>query len=194
MDNTSKWHGMGLLSVAMETCTLPTRIRDNDSTGFLGRLDGMVTLLNVSGNQKIANLAMSLHQTETRKETFDYPSPMLLPQLDSAPKIELSWDSGSTRIRGRKIDNEGHIFAEAEVLRGFSEEQVAERTASSRTHQKTDQRTAQRKAQLEHDRQDAIIGRWDIAFYFSCAIVMCLTSSTAILRVYRAGRMWELWL
>lgn len=152
---------MGLLSLAMETCTLPTRIRDNDSTGFLGRLDDMVTLLNVSGNQKIANLAMSVYQTETGAKALDYPSPVALPPRDSAPKIELSWDSGGARIRGRKIDNGGHIFAEAEVLRGFSEEQVAERTASSsRTHQKTDPRTAQRTAQLEHDRQDAIIGRY----------------------------------
>lgn len=165
---------MGLLSLAMETCTLPTRIRDNDSTGFLGRLDDMVTLLNVSGNQKIANLAMSVYQTETGAKTLDYPSPMALPPRDSAPKIELSWDSGGTRIRGRKIDNDGHIFAEAEVLRGFSEGEVAERTASSsRAHQKTDQRTAQITAQLEHDRQDAIIGRYCF-FIFYFAIVMCL--------------------
>lgn len=152
---------MGLLSLAMETCTLPTRVRDNNSTGFLGRLDDMTTLLNVSGNQKIANLAMSVYQTETEEKTLDYLSPMALHPPGSAPKIELSWDSGSTRIRGRKIDSNGHIFAEAEVLRGFSEGQVAERTASSsRAHQKTDQRTAQRKAQLEHDRQDTIMGRY----------------------------------
>lgn len=175
--------------MAMETCTLPTRIRDNDSTGFLGRLDDMVTLLNVSGNQKIANLAMSIHQTETEEKTYDYPSPMPLPQRDSVPNIELSWESGGTRIRGRKIDNKGHIFAEAEVLRGFSEEQVTERTvSSSRAHQKTDQRTAQRKAQLEHDRQDAIIGRWVIIFYSLYAIVVCLTSPTIRLHVYRVGR------
>ncbi|KAL0640182.1 mtDNA inheritance, partitioning of the mitochondrial organelle [Maublancomyces gigas] len=167
MDSTSKWHAMGLLSVAMETCTLPTRIRDNDSTGFLGRFDDMVTLLNVSGNQKIANLAMSIHQTETEEKAYDYPSLMPLPQRVSAPKVELSWESGGTGVGGRKIDNKGHIFAEAEVLRGFSEEQAMEITASSsRAHQKTDQRTAQRKAQLEHDRQDAIIGRYLTPFTY----------------------------
>lgn len=190
MDNASKWHAMGLLSMAMETCTLPTRIRDNDSTGFLGRLDDMVTLLNVSGNQKIANLAMSVYQTEMEKKTSDYS---LLPQRDSASKIELSWDSGGTRIKGRKINNDGHVFAEAEVLRGFSEEQVAEGTASSsRTNQKTDQRTAQRKAQLEHDRQDVIIGRWVLLFI--CAQSWCV-SPPPRLQYFMAtglqGRMWR---
>lgn len=170
--------------MAVETCTLPTRIRDNDSTGFLGRFDDMVTLLNVSGNQKIANLAMSIHQTETEEKKYDYPSLMPLPQRGSAPKVELSWESGGTGIGGRKIDNKRHIFAEAEVLRGFSEEQAMEITASSsRTHQKTDQRTAQRKAQLEHDRQDAIIGRWATTFYSLYAIVIFLASPATILHV-----------
>lgn len=157
---------MGLLSLAMETCTLPTRIRDNNSTGFLGRLDDMATLLNVSGNQKIANLAMSIYQVGTRGDPLNYLSPMAPPPPDSVPKIELSWDSGSTRIRGGKIDSDGHIFAEAEILRGFSEGQVAERAAdSSRTHQKTDRRTTQRKAQLEHDRQGTIMGRYCLLFF-----------------------------
>lgn len=200
MDNTSKWHTMGLLSVAMETCFLPTRIRDNDSTGFLGRLDDMATLLNVSGNQKIASLAMSVHEAEREMATTGYSQmpPMVTSLRDSATKIVLSWDSGETRIRGRKINNDGHIFAEAEVLRGFNEEQVLEETASSsRTHQKTDQRAAQRKAQLAHDRQDAILGRWGTTLHSLCTIVMCFAffgynTSTSPQRVYKATKMWQI--
>lgn len=158
MDNTSKWHTSGLLSVALETCTLPTRIRDNNSTGRLGRLGDISTLLNVSGNQKIANLTMSVDRTE---EKIPPVSPVAGPSRDSASRIELSWDSGGAGIRGKKIDRDGHLFAEVEVMRGFNEEQVMEETATSRASQWT------------HDRQDAIIGRWENCFLSDSITLMC---------------------
>lgn len=157
----------------------------------------MTTLLNVSGNQKIANLAMSIHETRTESETPDHSpmSPVATPSRGLASKIELSWDSGGTRIRGREMGNDGHIFAEAEVLRGFSEEQVMEETAnSSRTRQKTDQRTAQRTAQLAHDRQDAILGRWGTTFRSSRTIMMCFaffSYNISPQQVYKATKMWQ---
>lgn len=138
----------GLLSVALETCILPTRIRDSGISGRLGSLGDMAALLNVSGSQKIANLTMSIHDME-EKESDGTPLPPASSSLrDSASKIELSWDSDNTRVRGKKIDGDGHVFAEAEVMRGFNEKQVMEETAA-----------ASRTVELAHDRRDAILGR-----------------------------------
>lgn len=137
----------GLLSVALETCILPTRIRDSDSSGRLGSLGDMAALLNVSGSQKIANLTMSIHNMEEKKSDGTPLPPASSSLRDSASKIELSWDSSNTRIRGKKIDD-GHVFAEAEVMRGFNEKQVMEETAA-----------ASRTVGLAHDRRDAILGR-----------------------------------
>jgi hypothetical protein len=181
LDNTSKWHTMGLLSVAMETCTLPTR--DNTSTGSLGRLGDMTTLLNVSGNQKIASLAMSIYKTEIESKTPDHSpvSPATILSQESAPKIELSWETNGTRVSGKEIGKDGHIFAEAEVLRGFNEETV-------RARQKTDQNTAQRKARLAHDRQDAILGRWGIDFCSFRTIIICFAFLIKILHLNKFRR------
>ncbi|KAI5851143.1 tubulin domain-containing protein [Morchella snyderi] len=155
MDNSSKWHVSGLLSVALETCILPTRIRDSDSSGRLGSLGDMAALLNVSGSQKIANLTMSIY--DMKKENSDgTPLPPASSSLrDSASKIELSWDSSNTRIRGKKIDDDGHIFAEAEVMRGFDEKQVMEETAA-----------VSRTVELAHDRRDAILGSYLTQFTY----------------------------
>ncbi|KAI0997660.1 hypothetical protein K3495_g10527 [Podosphaera aphanis] len=63
MDQNSQWHVSALLSLAVETMTLPSRLKPSNS----GRatLDQLFSSLNVNGNQKIAMLRMSIDPKAT---------------------------------------------------------------------------------------------------------------------------------
>lgn len=55
---SSLWQTSALLSTALESMTLPSRLRPGGGTR--GRLDDMAAALNVNGNQRIANVQMSI--------------------------------------------------------------------------------------------------------------------------------------
>ena len=58
LDRCSQWHTSALLSVALESITLPTRLRhDNAKRGFFNDLEAA---LNANGNQRIAQLQCSV--------------------------------------------------------------------------------------------------------------------------------------
>ncbi|CAK7215405.1 mtDNA inheritance, partitioning of the mitochondrial organelle [Sporothrix curviconia] len=66
-DPLSTWHTSALLATAIETATLPTRLRQLDSgSGSAGQggdsLANLVDLLNATGKQTVANLQMSVVQ------------------------------------------------------------------------------------------------------------------------------------
>lgn len=140
MDPTSEWHKSALLSVAMETCTLPTRLRDSTGAGRLGKLDDLASLLNTNGGQKIATLAMTLHAG---------PNHPISPARPKNPAGELgvSWDSGVYESSGMRKRGEGgrvedRTFAMAEVVREPNDDRV-------------------RDVEVSGGQPDAIIGRWD---------------------------------
>ena len=67
-DRDSQWHTSALLSLALESMTLPSRLRPDH--GKCGSLDEMEALLNVNGNQRIATLKCSVMETaETSSPT-----------------------------------------------------------------------------------------------------------------------------
>ena len=58
LDRCSQWHTSALLSIALESITLPTRLRhDVAKRGFINDLEAA---LNVNGNQRIAQLQCSV--------------------------------------------------------------------------------------------------------------------------------------
>lgn len=61
-DPSSQWHLSALLSMAVETMTLPTRQR---GSGERTTLDALETSLNVNGNQRIAGLQCSVRHRST---------------------------------------------------------------------------------------------------------------------------------
>jgi len=61
LDYSSPWHTSALLATALETATLPSRLR-NRATG--DSLDTITGLLNVMGKQSIAGLQLSIHKPE----------------------------------------------------------------------------------------------------------------------------------
>ena len=57
-DRNSQWHSSALLSVALESVTLPTRLRRGVRKRWF--LDDLEAALNVNGNQRIAQLQCSI--------------------------------------------------------------------------------------------------------------------------------------
>ncbi len=76
-DRNSQWHTSALISAALESTTLPTRLRHNISKR--GFFDDLEAALNVNGNQRIAQLQCSMLDPEdvplaittTRESTDD---------------------------------------------------------------------------------------------------------------------------
>ncbi|KAE8451241.1 hypothetical protein EG329_004405 [Mollisiaceae sp. DMI_Dod_QoI] len=62
MDMQSQWHVSGLLSTALETMTLPSRLKSQGRSRET--MDQLVNALNINGNQNIAKLRMSIDQKE----------------------------------------------------------------------------------------------------------------------------------
>jgi len=63
LDRGSEWHSSALLATAVESMTLPSRLRpDTQKRGLLGDVEAA---LNVNGNQRIAQLQCSIMGTKT---------------------------------------------------------------------------------------------------------------------------------
>lgn len=63
IDRDSQWHTSALLSAALESMTLPTRLRHD--TQKRGSVDDLGAALNVNGNQRIAQLQCSILNHES---------------------------------------------------------------------------------------------------------------------------------
>lgn len=66
MDRSSQWHTAGLLSIALESVTLPSRLRASNGRWWM--LNDFEAALNVNGNQRIAKLECSLKDPEVLVE------------------------------------------------------------------------------------------------------------------------------
>ncbi|KAK1769208.1 tubulin nucleotide-binding domain-like protein [Phialemonium atrogriseum] len=63
LDPSSHWHTSAVVAAALESATLPSRLKDRENRDTLG---GMADLLNTMGNQSIANLQMSIDPQTTQ--------------------------------------------------------------------------------------------------------------------------------
>ena len=151
LDPALQWYKSALLSVAVETCTLPTRLRDSFGAGRLGKLDDLASLLNANGGQKIASLSMTVHNPN--------PSTSGLCRLSASDEeFGLSWNLGGYEFSGiakrpQSVQgHEGHVFARAEVVRVPDDDRarvVATADASK----------------LPSGHNDAVFERWVRIFY-----------------------------
>ncbi|KAI1374648.1 tubulin nucleotide-binding domain-like protein [Hypoxylon crocopeplum] len=67
LDSSSRWHVSALLSAALESTTLYTRLKTTDRA-YSSNLANMTDLLNVFGKQTIANLEMSISETQRPRQ------------------------------------------------------------------------------------------------------------------------------
>ncbi len=130
LDRDSMWHTSALLSTAVESMTLPSRLRPGGQGGFLNDIEAV---LNVNGNQQIACLQMTvvggepLGQRRGAKESAN-DARMRRRNSDSeksvADNVRLDMDflpSGSeVRASNRRDDEKKeHVFGQVESLRGL---------------------------------------------------------------------------
>ncbi|KAL7273746.1 mtDNA inheritance, partitioning of the mitochondrial organelle [Rhizina undulata] len=138
LDPTSPWHTSALISTAIESATLPTRLRDKEGVGMMGTLNDLSMLLNVSGNQKISMLKMRVDDREPEEDDIQIQDSRVPTWSDvvvikrkytGSEEIEMSWevDKGSTRgFRGTFRGGKEHVFSRAEVHRGSTKRQEGE--------------------------------------------------------------------
>lgn len=143
LDRRSEWHRSALLSTAVESMTLPSRLKPRE--GVRQSLDGLAASLNVNGNQKIARLKLSIGFDAVQEETNGVhsglnPGPTEALQSRSDARMPLqngrasvvpavddddvmfdmdlfpTYDPSSSR--GRNTSMKCHIFGQAEAFRG----------------------------------------------------------------------------
>ncbi|KAH8894766.1 tubulin nucleotide-binding domain-like protein [Thozetella sp. PMI_491] len=123
LDATSLWHSSALMAAALESATLPLRLKGSmtrDSMGSMG------DLLNSMGKQSVAGLQMSFRkapeETSDPRERREHPAhgddgEGIRLDLDFSPSDQL--DSGLGRQNG---NHEPRIFSQAVSRRGPGEE------------------------------------------------------------------------
>jgi len=135
----SQWHISGLFSTALESMTLPSRLKAKRET-----LDQLESSLNVNGNQNIAKLRMSINQQattnghyragrlEVRAESRDARLPSQDRSANNDPSLEdgelsvfdidffPSESADQSRGRNRRVQRP-HVFGQAETYRGSGE-------------------------------------------------------------------------
>ena len=148
IDRKSIWHASALLSTAMETITLPSRLKAQNSVRQ--SLDDIAASLNVNGNQNIAKLRMSISPVSEVKDTSKAQNvlanainghlDMRLPShgglntyasfedhtKDDEKKdleildIDFFPSEEFNQARGRTLGRKTHVFGQAEVYRAVT--------------------------------------------------------------------------
>ncbi|KAL8995189.1 MAG: hypothetical protein Q9169_005022 [Polycauliona sp. 2 TL-2023] len=136
LDLSSQWHVSGLMSMAVESITLPSRQRaGNIGRGLLGDWEAA---LNANGNQKIAELQCSVvepstkrveMQTEAWQAANDDRRPGSKMQKlvyedeagQASRRLDMSFsigESSQTALSLRQWERSNHVFGRVESIRG----------------------------------------------------------------------------
>lgn len=137
MDMHSQWHVSALFSTAIETMTLSSRLKAQNSSRET--LDQLVNALNVNGNQNIAKLRMSVEQKKDlnghyrpgRLKVRSQSNDSRMPSQDrgadefhdgredevSTFDIEFFASESHEQNRGRRNPKKPHVFGQAEIHR-----------------------------------------------------------------------------
>lgn len=136
VDPQSPWHVSGLLSAALESMSLPSRLKM--VRGSRQTMDGIISAVNVNGNQNIAKLRMSIDQNAApnghkRHGRLAVPTESRDLRVRSQERIihDAQADETDVKIfdmdffpeetgdqpRERRSDKETHVFGQAEGYR-----------------------------------------------------------------------------
>jgi hypothetical protein len=115
LDGSSAWHASALVATALESVTLPSRLRDPANRDTLG---GMAELLNVMGKQTIAGLRMSVPGEPAPPPTL--PADDEDGTEEEASELRINFDPPdplpAAKANGHRPT---HTFARALTLRGY---------------------------------------------------------------------------
>lgn len=118
LDASSAWHTSALLSVAIESATLPSRIKNVSNRDTLGNI---ADLLNVHGKQSVANLQMSFSGVDgipRSEDAGDEPKDGVRLDMDFRPADEVV--QGAARLRNGH-HRSAKIFSQVLASRGGRE-------------------------------------------------------------------------
>lgn len=126
LDRSSQWHLSALLSMAVETMTLPSRGQSHDER--IG-LDALESSLNVTGNQRIAGLQCSIRHRLTMEPPEEVHGNIATDGRLPASSIN-GWELDTTfgdasqdmdfyGAGGGGSQKQEHIFGRVESLRGY---------------------------------------------------------------------------
>lgn len=139
LDPRSQWHVSALFSTALESMTLPSRLKKSRET-----LDQIANAMNVNGNQNIAKLRMSISR---EKEVSEDERPSRLEVRAQSRDVRIPSQNRSDNyavqdsedpsvfdidffpadaiehVRGRQAAKKAHVFGQAEIYRGEKEQQ-----------------------------------------------------------------------
>ncbi|KAL1866228.1 mtDNA inheritance, partitioning of the mitochondrial organelle [Diaporthe australafricana] len=146
LDTSSSWHTSALLSAAIESATLPSRLKDSTNRDSLGN---MTDLLNLHGKQTVANLQMSFSgtgETPRSEEVGDEPKDGLRLDLDLRPADDL----GDVRKQQNGYHRAPKIFSQVlasrgERVDGTDEEQGDGEEEDDRTRRRGQRETISRR-------------------------------------------------
>ncbi|CAG8955192.1 hypothetical protein HYFRA_00007208 [Hymenoscyphus fraxineus] len=126
----SEWHISALLATAVESVSLPSRLKlQNSSRETLSLLENS---LNINGNQTIAKLQMSVDQKDAANGVQNGDAPLLSESTDSRifSQADASTDSetknldmeffptgGEEQVRGPRRSKKVHVFGQTELSR-----------------------------------------------------------------------------
>lgn len=138
MDGTSQWHVSGLLSMAVESMTLPSRQKPGSiRQGLFGNMEAA---LNVNGNQKVADFQCSLIDPSSQQPNTDtkWKSEAIKDCRTSAAdgrdlvyedeiekahsRLDMSFSIGrssDTALSIRQWQKAKHVFSKVESIRGL---------------------------------------------------------------------------
>ncbi|KAK3900166.1 tubulin domain-containing protein, partial [Staphylotrichum tortipilum] len=120
LDRTSPWHTSALLATAVESATLPARLRDPLRRDTLG---GMADVLNAMGHQNIAGLQMSFSPAPSDDDNEDARQRRKLSEEDLAEGVQLDIQlTPSDQQRGAHARSNGfdrpRVFSQLVASRG----------------------------------------------------------------------------
>lgn len=117
VDASSAWHTSALLSAAIESAVLPSRLKDTSNTDTLGNI---VDLLNVHGKQSVANLQMSFSGadgTPHSEDAGDEPRDGVRLDVDFRPADEAA-EVSAARSSRNGYQKSNKIFSQVLASRG----------------------------------------------------------------------------
>lgn len=166
INQQSQWHVSGLLCTAMESMTLPSRLKIRNGTREM--LDQIASALNINGNQNIAKLRMSIDnksvavlnghghdrsgRLEVRAQNRDTRIPSRERSTD-APQITSEDDIATfdmdffpaeetEQLRDRQNFKKAHVFGQAENYRDDEDGKNDEINEEDEGHERARRRAA----------------------------------------------------
>ena len=140
LDSKSQWHVSALLSLVVESMTLPSR--QKLGTGRRGFLSDMEAALNTNGNQRIASLQSSVIdpsafvspekklpnvRDDPRVRESDTNGVVFEDELEEAnSKLDMSFSTGKpsqSALSIRQWEKSNHVFGKVESIRGLFQQE-----------------------------------------------------------------------